>query len=147
MTTYHISQAELELALGANAVSGLADADTDTIDDLIEYGSALVDSALLNAGYTPPETTKADPTAAVKLLKMATIGAVVSLLWGRKGLKAPEGLNVFGATFNELYAGNLKIPGMDPSASGGVGGVDFSSSDASDPDGRPQIFGGLRRTY
>ncbi|MCH9836405.1 hypothetical protein K0U83_12120 [bacterium] len=144
---YHISQTELETALGSNAVSGLADADTDTIDDLIEYGSALVDSALLNAGYTPPETTKADPSGAVKLLKMATVGAVVGLLWGRKGLKAPEGLNVFGATFNELYSGNLKIPGMDPSAADGVGGVDFSSSSTTDPDGRPQVFGVLRKVY
>lgn len=145
--SYHISKTELETALGANAVAGLSDSSDATIDDLIEMASALVDSALLNAGYTPPETTKADPTEAVSLLKMATIGAVVDLLWGRKGLDAPKGLNVFGATFNELYAGNLKIPGMDPSASGGVGGVDFSDSSNTSADGRPQIFGKLRRVY
>ena len=145
--SYHISQTELENALGANAVAGLSDSSSATIDDLIEMASALVDSSLLNAGNTPPETTKADPSDAVKLLKMATIGAVVDLLWGRKGLAPPKGLNVFGATFNELYAGNLKIPGMDPSASGGVGGVDFSSSSTTDPNGRPQIFGVLRKVY
>jgi len=149
--SYHISEQELQTALGVNATDGLADSDADTIDLLIEMGSALVDSATLNAGYTPPKTTKADPTAAPKLIKMATIGAVSNMLWGRKGLTMPEGLNIFGSTFNALVTGELKIPGMDPSTLGGVGGNAFSSSDEGH---RPPVFtggssgnGGLRKVY
>ena len=143
--TYHISDQELRTALGDNVVEGLADADTATVDTIITMASALVDSATLNAGYTPPETSKGDESAAPPLIKMATIGAAANMLWGRKGLTVPEGLNVFGQTFQALYSGELKIPGMDPSTLGGVGGNSFSSSAEGD---RPPVFAPvLRRLY
>lgn len=145
--SYHISKAQLELALGENTVDGLGDQSDASIDQIISFGSALVDSAIISAGYTPPVTVKGDEALAVDLIKMATVGAVVSMLWGRKGLKPPEALNVYGSTFNALFSGDLKIPGLDPNPRAAVGGVDFSSSDPTDIDGRPQVFGGLRKTY
>ena len=147
--SYHLSDAELRTALGANAVTGLSDDNRDgmTVDQIITWGSALVDAAILNAGYTPPESDKCDNAEVQDLVKMATVGAIVAMLWGRKGLAPPESLNVFGSTFNELYAGNLRIPGLTPNARDAVGGVSFSSSDSRDPNGRPQIFGVLRKVY
>lgn len=145
--SYHVSTTEVERAIGANAEDALSDSDADTIDQVIQYASSLVDAALINAGYTPPATLKADPSAAVDLVKMATIGAVVAQLYGRKGIKPPESLNVFGATFNAIVDGTLTIPGMTPSAEKAVGRVDFTESDSTVSGSKPKIFGGLRSDY
>ena len=84
--SYHVSTTELENAIGAAVENALNDATPAVVDQIITQASALVDAALDNAGYTPPSTTKADPSAAPDLVKMATIGAILLVSrWIPKG--------------------------------------------------------------
>ena len=146
--SYHVSYTEVDYAIGEAAAEALIDATDLIMDQLIQQASALVDSALNNAGYTPPGTSKGSESAAGHLVKMATIGALLPLLYGRKGLRPPEELySLYGGTLNNIADGTVPVPDLAPSAKGGVGGVKFSDSSSTSTTGRPRVFGDLRDDY
>lgn len=148
--SYHVSTTEVERAIGADAEAGLSDSDSNVIGQLIEYASSLVDAALINAGYTPPATGSASsntPSLAPDLVKMATIGALLPQLYGRKGIKVPEQLLIFGSVFERVADGSLPINGLTPDATKAVGRVDFSESTDGVTDAKPKVFGSLRDDY
>ena len=140
----HITEAELRIALGTNFSDAAKGTETDAIVTIIGWGSALVDGALINAGYTPPSTSAGNESSAPNLVKMATIGAVATMMFGKNGLKLPAELNVFGNTFTALATGDLPIPDLTPNAANAVGGVAFTESDEDVSGSKPKVFGTLR---
>lgn len=135
----YIDEAYIENAIGVHVEEALSDASSEVRDQLIAAASAVAQSALLNAGYT------VDPDDVPDLVRHATLAALLPMLYGRKGLRVPEELAIYGATFEAIREGHLPVPGLAPDAGDAVGGVEFSESDASVTGSKPKVFGGLRK--
>lgn len=129
----HIDYAYLELSLGADNVSALGG--TAVVNHVIAQASAMVDTALINAGYAVPDTA---PDA----IKLATLGAALPLLKGiRRGLKVDDQVERHVVNmWRAIATGDVQIPGLTPTARDGIGGVVFSDSSAGS--GREPAFAG-----
>jgi hypothetical protein len=136
----HITAAYVRLTLGTDVVGALAG--TTALSQFIAQASALVDTGLVNAGYDIPATAN-------DTVKLCTLGALLPLLHGAKGLQIPPDLkeHVVGM-WTALASGTIQIPGMTPTARTAVGGVSWSDTSTTSTDGRPSIFTGrLRKVY
>jgi len=136
----HINQAFVESMLGATTVDGLTDSTDANLTLYIQLASAKIDAGLLNAGYS-------SPSSASDFIKLATFGALLPMLYGRKGLTPPAAFLTEVQIANGIIAGTYPVPGMTPTASIAVGGVQFTDSSTTSTDGYPPIFRGLRKVY
>ena len=135
----HIDIEYLGHSLGADNVSAIGS--VDAINHIIGQASAMVDTALVNAGYAIPESA---PDA----VKLATLGAALPLLKGlRRGLRVNDQLERHVVSmWRAIATGEVQVPGMVPAARDGVGGVVFSDSSAGS--GRASVFSGkLSKIY
>ncbi len=134
----------------ANAVGGSAIVDALTgssssvLAQHIAAAEGIIKGALENSGYA---TTFAVGSAALAVVQSACIGALVHKLYNLKQQEVPAAYAIDVGTFNAIVAGELKIPGVQPSAVTGVGGVEFSDSSDTSDDGRPAVFKNLRDIY
>jgi len=143
--SYHVSESELQVALGANAETAFKG--SEAITNVISMASAMVDAYLLGKGYTPPGTSAGSEGAAVDLVKAATIGHAIYMLYGKQGLAVPEALGIYVDAIRLLQDRDTAIPGMTPSSKTGVGGTQFTSASKTSTTAKPQIFGDLRKQY
>lgn len=97
------------------------------------FASAIVQSAAKNAGYELGATTTDD------VVKMATLGQVIAMVYGRKGLPIPSLWQPFVDMRNELLNGNLPLV-AEPETITGVGGFTWSDQSETATDAKPQIF-------
>jgi hypothetical protein len=129
----HITQAYWRHAVTTAVADGLASG--SALTQYIAMASALVDTALVNAGYEVP-------TSANDTVKLATLGAMLPLIYGgRAGIQVPEGLATQAVgLWKAMATGEVQIPGMTPTARDAVGGVKFTDSSTSSTSSRPVVF-------
>jgi hypothetical protein len=141
----YVTKAYVDRALGKGLVSGLTGAATSAtthsvVTQLIQSASAMVESALRNAGYTPPGDSAPD------MVKTATLGALVPLMYSRKQAPIPDGYELFTDAFDSIRNGDIPVPGLSITAANAVGGSRWTDS-SDTTDGRPRIYGSLRKLY
>lgn len=142
----HIDKAYVENALGKRFTAAAADTTTGAtsstvLTQLIQSASALVDSALRNAGYTPPTSTAPD------FVKTATLGALIPLVYSRDQIPIPEGYQVYVDAYNVIRTGEMPVPGLTPNARDAVGGVKFAEASTGVSGSRPRVYSKLRDYY
>lgn len=138
----HITGTEVGYSIGSTEWAQLTDSDASTQTHLLALATSIVDAALKKRGYTPP-------TSAGNLVKTATLGALLPMLYGRKGLAVPEQLQVHIAVFNKIADDKDGLPPDDlvPAADAGIGGVEFTESSTSVSGAKTKVFGNLRGTF
>ena len=112
------------------------------LTQLIQASSALVDAALYNGGYSVPVGGTAPD-----IVMLATLGALLPMLYGRRGIAVPERFQLHTDLFDRLVSGEVPIPSLTPSDAGAVGGVEFTGSSTTVSGDKPQIFTDLRDLY
>lgn len=134
----------IENAIGSAEYDAMTESTASIGTQLISQASALVASVLEGAGYSYGYTSVTAPD----LVKTATLGAILPMLYGRKQLQVPSGYHVHMNVFEKIRTGELAIPGVDPDDErDAVGGVKFTDSSTTSTDGKPRIFGGLRSVF
>lgn len=138
----HIDNTYVETMIGADVWDGLTDDTADVKTQLLSTATGYVDDALRMRGY-------AVPSSAGESVKSATLGALLPLAYGRKGLSVPEQLRIHINLFNRIA--DVKdgwVPdGLIPATDAGIGGVSFTESSASVSGAVPSVFGGLRSVF
>lgn len=116
--------------IGAGAVNSTA------LTQAIATAASLVKSALRNAGYTPPGDSDTIP----EIVKTATFGAFVKIMYGRKQLEVPEQYADVVSLLERIRKGDEDIDGLSLDEAAAVGGVSFSDHSDTSTSGRPPIF-------
>ena len=140
----HITTTYVNNAIGSSELTALmtSEGTSTALTQLIQAASSIVDSALSNSGYTPPTSSAPD------MVKAATLGALLPLLYSRKQIAIPEGYQVYLDSYSMIRDGRFPVPGLTPNSRDAVGGVSFSDSDSSVSDGgRPKVYDKLRENY
>ena len=137
MTTAYVGATYVANAIGSD--EQLAMATGTALTQLILSASSLVDAALSNGGYATPVGGTVP-----EVVKLATMGALVPLLYARRGTPVPEQYIVHMRVLNDIAKGNIPIPELTPTAQDGVGGVVFTESSSSVTGSVVQVYGGLR---
>lgn len=141
----HIDASYVGVYIGEDARDELSGS-VANLTTMITDASAMVDSALTNAGYSPDDIDSSDVPS---LIKQATLGQVIRMLYRRKGLDVPTEFSELTSFLDAIYDGRLPIPELTPDASEAVGGTQFTNSSETADEGRPCIFanGKLRNYY
>lgn len=129
----HVTVTYLNHMIGTATVSAIATGSALTTH--IKAASALVDTALVNAGYSIP-------SSANDTIKLATLEMLVQTLHGlRKGISLPADLTKkFDGLTAGIASGKIQVPNMTPDAQDAVGGVKFADQTADN--GIPSVFQG-----
>ena len=93
-----------------------------------ELASAIIQSAAKNAGYEVGATTTDD------LVKMATMGQLLSMLYTRKGISVPAAWAPYVALRDDLINGQLPLA-ASPTVANSVGGFSWSDQTSSTANG------------
>lgn len=133
----HITTTYVEHVVGTAVLSGLID--STALATLILAASAKVDMALTNAGYPIP-------TSANDSVQLATMGALLPVLYGRKGLSVPEEFLAEVRLWQGIATGEVALPNMEPSVRAAVGGHTWSDQSDTSSNGRPPVFYGKLRS-
>lgn len=139
----YIDNQYVENAIGSAEYNACTASTASVQTQLIASASSLVASVLENAGYSSSLTNASAPD----IVKSATLGALLPMLYGRKGISVPEQFFIHMNALNGIRTGDLPITGMTPTARDAVGGVKFTDSSSTSTTGKPRIFGGLRKVY
>ena len=121
--------------------------DSDALDQAILTASERVQSAALAAGYALGDTTTSE------IVKEATLGQFLLLMYGRKERKPPAVHQTYVDMCEAIRSGLIPIPNETPVSQDAVGGVEFTSSDADDSTGiatgdtRVPVFKSLRNYW
>lgn len=140
----HIDSTYVDYFIGSTERSALSDADSNVMTQLITSASAMVDSVLQNSGHDPDEISAGSEPEVVKL---ATLGALLPMLYGRKGLAVPEQFLTQVRLLEAIRVGEHTIPELTPDSGDGVGGAEFTDNSEDSTDGRPAVFNGVLRDY
>lgn len=141
----YLATSDVDALIGANERQALF-SDDNTVagysvtyfTSLNEKASAVIQSAAKNAGYTLGATTTDD------LVKLCTLGQIIAMAYGRKGLLVPSQWQYIVDMRTDLINGNLPLS-MSPDAADAVGGLQWSDQTSTTGNGgRVQIFSRLK---
>lgn len=133
MAAAYIDSTYVDNAIGSGVRAAYVD--STALTQLINAASAVVKSAAKNSGHALGDTTSDD------LVKLATFGVMLPMLYGVKGSKVPDQFLVAVNIADSVITGKLPLLETTPSAETAVGGNSFTESDATATDSVPQIFG------
>ena len=113
------------------------------LTQLMESATAKVRAAILHSGYSPPSVAElATLDNSGPLLKLATLGALLPMLYGRQGQEVPPQFNGEVGTWGNLAAGSLPLEDLAPQSGDGVGGSRTKTASTVDSDPDP-VFANL----
>lgn len=113
------------------------------LTQLLESATAKVRAAILHSGYSPPSVAElATLDNSGPLLKTATLGALLPMLYGRQGQEVPSQFQGEVGIWNALASGALPLEDLAPQSGDGVGGSRTKSASSVDSDPAP-VFGDL----
>jgi len=111
-------------------------------DRACQFASIRARAAMERAGYSPGASTTEDG------VKMVALAAVVAFAYGRKSLSVPTATQeILAGLLEDVGVGDVPIPGIEPSADQGIGGVETTSRSTTSTSGRPSIFDSLDRDW
>ena len=124
---------------------------TTAVFDQFEIGArATVQSVLQYAGYEALGSTLSAGTITEAFLQKLVAAIMVRDAYAmRKGIQLPQAaqdaITQSAGLLDAIYAKRLPVPGLDPAAADGYGGVRFTPSSIYSVGGRPKRFN-LRNT-
>lgn len=139
----HVTGTEVGYAIGATEWAQMTDSDSSIQSQLLNQATSIMNDSLTKRGYAAPSSNAGND------IKAGTIGILIPMLWGRKGLQYPEGLQIYVDIFKNIadVKNGMPLEGLEPSPDAGIGGVEFTESSTSVSDSKPKVFGGLRTIF
>lgn len=149
MATDYIAAADVDALIGTKTRQALftdddagSSYDSTEFDRACELASIIARAACENAGYTTGTSTTND------MVVVAALAVFLKFAFGRKGQSVPEAFaTILDGIPEGVRQGLVPLPGLDPDAYEGVGGVKFTDPSATSSTGKPRIMGGLRKIF
>lgn len=114
---------------------------SDVIDQYELTARATVCSVMQYAGYAAPSVTLTSGTVTSGFLQKLLVAIMCRDAAAiRKGITLPSAVSEGLVMLDQVYQRKLPIPGLEPEAEHGYGGVRFSPTSASATGARPQIM-------
>lgn len=122
---------------------------------MIEAASGLVDALITGLGYTPPSDIDDVTTSTKQLIQLAVFGAMLPMLYGRKGLEVPDTYQAAIAAYERLQetpddddGPPIELPGLVLDTEAAVGGIIRPTVSTSvDRNAPEKVYGTLRTVY
>lgn len=140
----YIDETYVENAIGADEQTAMATG--SALTQLISAASATVAAVFFKAGHTS--------ITATDFVKVCTMGALLPMLYSRKGIAIPDDFKMayvgpLEFLIDSVGKGNIPDPGQTVTARDAIGGSKFTISDpdSTDTDARPNVFNGLRSVF
>jgi hypothetical protein len=144
----------VDQAVRIGFTGGIAGTDAVLVQ-MIEAASGLVDALITGLGYTPPSDIDDVTTSTKQLIQLAVFGAMLPMLYGRKGLEVPDTYQAAIAAYERLQetpgdadGPPIELPGLALDVESAVGGVVRPTVSTSvDVNAPAPVFNTLRTLY